>query len=119
MALTEYEERVIAELEAQLRSDDGVRERCDTIPTRMPRRRIGRRAPVLVSFLAGVALLVPVRHAWFLVRVSNVSGFSSASITGAAGVVGCLLVLGSAVMLWRVVRGQPFNAPSRQRHDAG
>lgn len=102
MALTEYEERVIAELEAQLRPDDAVWFKARAAQAR--RGNISRLAPSLTCFLGGVAFLVAVRHTWFLVGTSNISGFSSSSITRALGVVGCVMVLGSAVMLRRLVR---------------
>ena len=108
MALTEYEERVISELEEQLRQDDSVRyERLESLAARVPRPRgrgIGRFAPPLACVVAGVALLVAIRHAWFLVWMSNASGLPSSSITRALGVIGCVMVLGSAVMLRRRAR---------------
>jgi hypothetical protein len=107
MALTEYEERVIAELEAQLRPDDEAWcARFEALAGQVPRRNNGPLAP-LACFLSGVALLVAVHHAWFLVRMSNVSGLSSSSITRGLGVIGCMMVLGSALMLGRVVRDLP------------
>ena len=107
MALTEYEERVIAELEAQLRPHDAAWcERFEALAAQVPRRNTGRLAP-LACFLGGVALLVAVRHAWLLVEMSNVSGLSSSSITRGLVVIGCVMVLGSALMLGRVVRDLP------------
>ena len=110
MALTEYEERVIAELEAQLRPDDEAWcARFEALAGQVPRRNNGPLAP-LACFLSGVALLVAVHHAWFLVRMSNVSGFSSSSITRALVVVGCVMVVGSAFLLGRLVRDPPRRA---------
>jgi DUF3040 family protein len=110
MALTEYEERVIAELEAQLRLDDTVARdpmwftRFDASASRVPHRSRGRLALLLACFLGGIALWVAGGHAWFAVEMSNVSGLSSSSITRALGVVGCATALWSALMLWRLVR---------------
>jgi hypothetical protein len=108
MALTEYEERVIAELEAQLRPDDTVWfERFDANSAPGPGGKTGRIASPLACLLGGVALLLAVRHSWFLVKLSNISGFPSSSITRGLGVIGCVMVLGSALMLWRLVRDLP------------
>jgi hypothetical protein len=119
MALTEYEERVIAELEAQLRADDAVLDdaRLDNSLSdsmwlaHFEARRVhgppsvaSRLAPLVACFLGGIALLVAARHTWFLVGTSNVSGLSSASITRALGVAGWVMVLGSAIMLRRLFR---------------
>jgi len=110
LALTEYEERVIAELEAQLRPDDAAADdsvwfaHFDASGSRLPRRSRGRLALLVACFLGGIALLVAVRHAWFAVEMSNVSGLSTASITSALGVVGCATALASALMLWQLVR---------------
>ena len=109
MALTEYEERVIAELEAQLPPDDTTCfnaawfARFETHPP-MPRPNRGQLASLFACLLGGVALLVASGHASFAVHVSNASGFSSSSIVRALSVLGCALVLGSALMLWRLVR---------------
>jgi hypothetical protein len=109
MALTEYEERVIAELETQLPADDTTSfnaawfERFET-PPRMPRPNRGQLAPLFACLLGGVALLVASSHASFAVHVSDASGFSSSSIARTLGVIGCAMVLGSALMLWRLVR---------------
>ena len=110
MALTEYEERVIAELEAQLRSDDvGADDSMwfahfNASGSRFPRQTRGQLALLLACFLGGVALWVSGGHAWFAVEMSNVSGLSSSSITRALGIVGCATALWSALMLWRLVR---------------
>jgi hypothetical protein len=119
MALTEYEERVIAELEAQLRSDDAVLDdarRDNSLSDSMwlahfearavhgPPSVASRLAPLVACFLGGIALLVAARHTWFLVGTSNVSGLSSASITRALGVAGWVMVVGSAIMLRRLFR---------------
>ena len=94
MALTEYEERVIAELEAQLRPDDAAADdsvwfaHFDASGSRLPRRSRGRLALLVACFLGGIALLVAVRHAWFAVEMSNVSGLSTASITRALSALG-------------------------------
>jgi hypothetical protein len=129
MALTEYEERVIAELETQLRPDDSRPRdllpgdsvlgdsvfddarlddsvwlrRFEALAVDGPRSIVSRLAPLLACLLGGAALLVAARHTWFLVGTSNVSGFSSSSITRALGVVGCAMVVGSALMLRRMV----------------
>ena len=105
MALTEYEEHVIEALEAQFQTDDAARfERFAARPAQAPRRDIPRLAPALACFLGGVALLVAVRHAGFLVKMSNVSGLPSSSITRAVGVIGCVMLFASAVMLQRHFR---------------
>jgi hypothetical protein len=120
MALTEYEERVIAELEAQLRPDDGGW--CDRYEPRarpVARRSAGRLAPALSALFAGAALLVAVRQEWFLVRVSNLSGLSSASASRAVDVIGCALVLGSALLFWRGIRRTPSSPPPGRPHPAG
>ena len=115
MALTEYEERVIAELERQLRADDSVLgdsplsdsvwlERFEARAMQGPRSFASRLAPLVACLLGGMALIVEARHTWFLVGTSNVSGLSSASITRALGVAGWVMVLGSAIMLRRLFR---------------
>ena len=109
MALTEYEERVIAELEAQLRSDDVADDSMglahfNASGSRLLRESRGQLALLVASFLGGVALWVAGGHAWFAVEMSNASGLSSSSITRSFGVVGCAIALWSALMLWRLVR---------------
>lgn len=122
MALTEYEERVIAELEAHLRLDDSVRrdsllddallsdsrlsdsvwlEHFEARAVHGHHSIVSRLAALVACFLGGMALLVEARHTWLLVGTSNVSGFSSSSITRALGVAGCVMVLGSALLLRR------------------
>lgn len=131
MALTEYEERVIAELEEQLRADDAVLddaglddavlddallddsllsdsmwlEHFEARAMQGPPSVAGRLAPLVACFLGGTALLVAARHTWFLVGTSNVSGLSSTSITRALGLAGWVMVLGSAIILSRAFRG--------------
>jgi Protein of unknown function (DUF3040) len=105
MALTEYEERVIAELEAQLQPDDAVWfERFERLAAHAPRRNIGRFAPAFACFLGGVALLVAIRNTWLVVEMANLSGIASGPITRGLGVTGCGLVLASALVLRCVVR---------------
>ena len=124
MALTEYEERVIAELEAQLRADDALLSDAVLDDARLdnslsdsmwlahfgaravqgPPSVASRLAPLVACFLGGIALLVAARHTWFLVGTSNISGLSSTSITRALGLAGWVMVLGSAIMLRRLFR---------------
>jgi hypothetical protein len=129
MALTEYEERVIAELEAQLRADDAKlgdavlddawldnslldKSLSDSMwlahfearAVQGPPSLASRLAPLVACFFGGIAFLVAVRHDWFLVGTSNVSGLSSTAITRAFGVAGWVMVLGSAIMLRRLFR---------------
>jgi hypothetical protein len=115
MALTEYEERVIAELEMQLRAGDSVLDdsllsdsvwlkHFEARAMQGSRSVASRLVPLVACLLGGMALLVEARHTWLLVGMSNVSGLSSTSITRALGVAGWVMVLGSAIMLRRLFR---------------
>ena len=107
MALTEYEERVIAELDAQLPPDDTLwfgHLQPSPAPSLRDHGNLARFAPALACLLGGVALLLAVRHSALLVRISNVSGVPSSSITRALSLVGCMMMLGAALMVRQRVR---------------
>jgi hypothetical protein len=109
MALTEHEERVIAGLEAQFLLDD--------TPTQVPAPRrtvVGLAVPV-ACLVVGVALVLIARIAPAMVVVANATGFPSAGLTRALGVLGGLLALGSAFALGGAVRDLPGRVRRRPR----
>jgi hypothetical protein len=101
MALTAYEERVIAELEVQLGATTGVDAEARSQERRSHLRRL---PPSLACLLGGLALLLVARQPSLVGRISLASGFSAASIALTFVVIGCVMALASAPVVRRVVR---------------
>jgi hypothetical protein len=108
MALSEYEEQVVAELEAQFRTDAQP----------APRRDFGRLALPVVVGLGGVALLAVARDAGLVIRMSDLWGFATASVRAGLSLAGHLVLLGSAFLLgraWRELRQPRPGRPGLHR----
>ncbi|MDQ3945519.1 MAG: hypothetical protein M3357_10295 [Actinomycetota bacterium] len=93
MALSEYEEMVVADLEAQFQAD---------APT-SPNRDFGRLALPLICLLCGVMLLVAARNVGLVIRISDLWGFTTASVTSGLALAGHGVLLGSAFLFGRVM----------------
>jgi hypothetical protein len=104
MTLSEYEARVIEELEVQFRAD-----------TPAPRRDHGRLALPLVCFLGGAALLVAVRSVGLVHGISDLFGFATASVRSGLSLAGHVVLLGSAFLLGRAL----YDLPGRHGDEAG
>jgi hypothetical protein len=94
MTLSEYEEMVVAELEAQFSGR-----------TPGPGLNWGRLAAPAACLLGGVALLVAAHHGALLIRLSDLLGFPTAGITTALSLAGFSVLLGCAFLLGHTVRG--------------
>ena len=105
MALSEYEEFVMAELEAQFEADAPP----------PPRRDRGRLALSAVCFLGGVALLAAARDAGLVIRISDLWGFTTATVASGLSLAGHVVLLGSAFLLGRAL----YDAPVRGEGKAG
>ncbi|HEY3240502.1 MAG TPA: hypothetical protein VGL92_13105 [Acidimicrobiia bacterium] len=93
MALSEYEEFVVAELEAQFQADAPP----------APRRDLGRLALPVICLLGGVALLVAAHQVGLVIRISDFWGFSTSSVTSSLALTGYGLLLGSAFLFGHVL----------------
>jgi hypothetical protein len=103
MALSEYEEQVVAELEAQFQTD--------TQPA--PRRDFSRLALPLIVGLGGVAILAVARDAGLVIRMSDLWGFATASVKAGLSLAGHVVLLGSAFLLGRAWREFRQPCPGR------
>lgn len=104
MALSEYEERVVAELEAQFRADDA---------TQTPGRSWGRLALPVVCLLSGVAFLVGAHDVGLVIWISDFWGFSTSSVTSTFALTGHVMLLGSAFLLGHVLHDLRQPRPGR------
>ena len=91
MALSAYEERVFAELEAELRSD---------------RERAERRTQLVVCVLAGIVLLSAGLVGTVAVELAVLSGVSTASIQLCCTVLGATLLVAAICVLARAWRAR-------------
>ena len=89
MALSAYEERVFAELEAELRSD---------------REHAARRMQLVVCVLGGMALLSAGRLGTVALELAVLSGLSTPSIQLCCTVLGAALLVAAACVLGRAWR---------------
>ena len=89
MTMSEYEEMVVADLEAQFTD---------------PPPNWGRLSAPAACLLAGVALLVAAHHGALLIRLSDLLGFSTGAITTAFSLTGYTVLLGCAFLLGHTVR---------------
>jgi hypothetical protein len=104
MTLSEYEARVIAELEVQLQADAPA-----------PRRDYGRLALPLLCFLGGAVLLAAVRSVELVHGTSDLFGFATASVRSGLSLAGHVMLLGSAFLLGRAL----YDIPGRSGDEAG
>jgi hypothetical protein len=88
MALSEYEEMVVADLEAQFSGR-----------TRGPGLNWRRLRAPSASLLGGVALLVAAHHGALLISLSDLLGISTGAITTAFSLAGYAVLLGCAFLL--------------------
>ncbi|MGH9034882.1 MAG: hypothetical protein ACRD0O_03895 [Acidimicrobiia bacterium] len=93
MTLSEYEELVVAELETQFPTDD--------IPPVLS-GRWDRLALPAVCLLGAVGLLVAAHHTDLVIWMSDLWGFSTASVKTTLAWTGHGLLLGSAFLLGHV-----------------
>jgi hypothetical protein len=107
MALSEYEEQVMAELEAQFQADAQPVPRRDFSPLALP----------VVCFLGGVALLVAAHHVGLVIRISDFWGFSTSSVTSSFALTGYVMLLGSAFLLGYVLHQLRQPSPGRAGMD--
>jgi hypothetical protein len=91
MTLSEYDEMVVADLEAQFAGehDAGL--------------TWGRLSAPSACLLTGVALLVAAHHGALLIWLSDLLGFSTGAITSALSLAGYSMLLGCAFLLGLVV----------------
>ncbi|MGH8974554.1 MAG: hypothetical protein ACRD0C_15300 [Acidimicrobiia bacterium] len=101
MALSEYEEMVVAELEAQFTGE------------RRPGLNWRRLMAPSACLLAGAVLLVAAHHGALLIRLSDLLGFSTGAITMTLGLAGYFALLGCAFLLGHAVHGMR-PSPARQ-----
>ncbi len=92
MALSKYEEQVVADFEAQFRAEE-------TPPA--PPRKFGKLALPLVCLVLGLAFLAAARHAGLHIRISDLWGFATGSVASGLSIAGHLVLLGSAFLLGR------------------
>jgi hypothetical protein len=114
MALSQYEEQVVAELEAQLSDEDLSWETDPDGPApRRTRSGVGLLAPPIACILGGMTLLAAARQGWFTDRISWLSGFSAPSIALAFAALGCVMVVGAPLLLRGVASTFPSGTPER------
>jgi hypothetical protein len=101
MALSDYEERVLAELETQFHAGDAPE---------TPGPNPARLALAAACFLGGVALLVAAQHVGLVISISDFWGFATSSVTSTLGLAGYTMLLGSAFFL-----GGEFSQLTRSR----
>jgi hypothetical protein len=106
MALSKYEEQVVAELEAQFQADDA--------PPSPPRDH-GRLAMTLICLLGGVALLVAARDVGLVIKISDLWGFATSSVSSGLSFAGHAVLLGSAFLFGRAW----YDRPRRREDHAG
>jgi hypothetical protein len=90
MKLSEYEERVLTELEEQFQP-------WEPPAPRWPPRLVAS----VVCFLAGATLLVATHHAALAISLSNSYGYSPLSIASGFALTGHVMLLASAFLLGR------------------
>jgi hypothetical protein len=101
MALSEYEEMVVAELEAQFARQRG------------PALNWARLAAPSACLLAGVALLVAAHHGALLISLSDLLGIATGAITSAGSLAGYGVLLAGAFLLGHAVRDvRPSSGPT-------
>jgi hypothetical protein len=92
MTLSEYDEMVVADLEAQFAGEHDA-------------ANWGRLAAPSSCLLGGVALLVAAHHGALLIWLSDLLGFSTGAITSTLSLAGFSMLLGCAFLLGLVVHG--------------
>ncbi len=96
MALSQYEELVMAELERQFHQHDAPR---------IPRLSFHRLAGPLACLLTGAGLLVAAHQPGLAIRISDFWGFSTSSIASTLGFAGHAMLLAGAFLLGHVFYG--------------
>lgn len=96
MALSQYEERVVAELEQQFHHHGAP-------ARRFPRLSLSRLVIPLTCLLAGAGLLVAAHQPGLAIRISDFWGFSTSSIASTLGFAGHAMLLIAAFLLGQVL----------------
>ena len=107
MTLSDYEHRVIADLEAQFQVD---------APAPGPDRDHGRFALPLICLLGGVALLAAARTVGLVQEISDLFGFTTASLRSGFSLAGYFGLLGSAFLFGRALHASSGEPGAEARH---
>ncbi len=103
MIRSAYEERVAAEIEAELRAGDpSWSRRVDALVAELGGHRRVHPALPIISLLGGIAVLLVGRLGWVSLHLALLSGFSISSIRVACTVAVCAVTLATVVWLGRV-----------------
>ena len=103
MIRSAYEERVAAEIEAELRAHDtSWSRRVDGLVAELDGRRRMHSVLLVACLVGGIAFLLAGRLGWVSLQLALVSGVSISSIRLACTIALCTVALASVVLLARV-----------------
>lgn len=117
MIRSAYEERVAAEIEAELRADTSWSRRVDALVAELGGHRRVHPALPIMCLVGGIALLLAARLGWVSLQLALLSGVSISSIRLACTVALCTVTLAAVVWLGRVAYDRRRRAELRDNAD--